>query len=68
MLNRLQPLEKEQLANLHNACMRILSKVGVVFHDAEALEIFKKHGFKVDGNKVCGLQIDLNIIRLNSNF
>ena len=51
MLNRLQPLEKEQLANLHNACMRILSKVGVVFHDAEALEIFKKHGFKVDGKK-----------------
>ena len=45
MLNRLQPLEKGQLATLHNACMKILSKVGVVFHDAEAVEIFKKHGF-----------------------
>ena len=52
MLNRLQPLEKGQLATLHNACMKILSKVGVVFHDAEAVEIFKKHGFKVDGEKV----------------
>jgi trimethylamine--corrinoid protein Co-methyltransferase len=52
MLNRLQPLENGQMATLHNACMKILSKVGVVFHDAEALEIFKKHGFKVDGEKV----------------
>ena len=52
MLNRLQPLKYEQLTTLHNACMKILSKVGVVFHDAEALEIFKKHGFKVDGKKV----------------
>ena len=49
MLNRLQPLENEQLATLHNACMKILAKVGVVFHDTEALEIFKEHGFKVDG-------------------
>ena len=52
MLNRLQPLEKGQLATLHNACMKILSKVGVVFHEVEALETFNKHGFKVDGEKV----------------
>ena len=32
--------------------MKILSKVGVVFHEAEVLEIFKKHGCKVDGEKV----------------
>ena len=51
-MNRLQPLENGQLVTLHNACMKILSKVGVVFHEAEALEIFKKHGFKVDGEKV----------------
>ena len=51
-MNRLQPLENGQLAMLHNACMKILSKVGVVFHEAEALEIFKNHGFKVDGEKV----------------
>ena len=52
MLNRLQLLENEQLTTLHNACMKILSKVGIVFHEAEALEIFKEHGFKVDGEKV----------------
>ena len=52
MLNRLQPLENGQLATLHNACMKILYKVGVVFHEAETLEIFNKHGFKVDGEKV----------------
>lgn len=51
-MNRLQPLENGKLAILHNACMKILAKVGVVFQDAEALEIFKKHGFKVDGEKV----------------
>ena len=52
MLNRLQPLDNRQLATLHNACMKILYKVGVVFHEAETLEIFNKHGFKVDGEKV----------------
>jgi trimethylamine:corrinoid methyltransferase-like protein len=36
-MNRLQPLENGQLATLHNACMKILAKVGVVFHEAEAL-------------------------------
>ena len=44
MLNRLQPLDNRQLATLHNACMKILYKVGVVFHEAEALEVFNKRG------------------------
>ena len=52
MLNRLQPLSEEQLATLHSACMRLLSKVGIVFQSAEAIEIFKHHGFAVDGRTV----------------
>ena len=49
MLNRLQPLDNGQLATLHNACMKILSKVGVAFHDAEALEIpLLSHHFKME--------------------
>lgn len=52
MLNRLQPLNDGQLATLHHACMEILSRTGVVFHEPEALEIFKANGFGVDGQKV----------------
>jgi len=51
-MNRLQPLEKEQIQTMHNACMRILNKVGISFNDPEALEVFKHHGFKTDGSKV----------------
>ncbi|MCG8563533.1 MAG: trimethylamine methyltransferase family protein [Desulfobacterales bacterium] len=52
MINRLQTLSPEQVQTLHSACMDILSSVGVRFCDAEALEIFETHGFKVDGETV----------------
>jgi trimethylamine---corrinoid protein Co-methyltransferase len=52
MKNRLQPLGKVQLQTLHNAAVSILSKVGVVFRDAEAIKIFKSHGFRVSGESV----------------
>ena len=52
MLNRLQPLTKEQIQIIHNACMHVLSNIGIIFHDAEALQIFKGNGFKVEGKKV----------------
>jgi trimethylamine:corrinoid methyltransferase-like protein len=32
--------------------MKILAKNGIKFTDAEAIEIFKNHGFKVDQNQV----------------
>ena len=32
--------------------MRILSETGVVFKLSEAIDIFKEHGFKTDGDKV----------------
>ena len=32
--------------------MRILNTIGVSFNDPEAIEMFKTHGFKIDGNKV----------------
>ena len=43
----------EELNTLHNASMRILEKVGIAFHEPEAIEIFKKHGVKIDNNIVC---------------
>lgn len=51
-LNRMQLLDQEQVEKLHNSCMEILASVGIVFHDPEAVEIFKHNGFQVDGNKV----------------
>ena len=52
MGNRLQPLTKEQVNTIHNAAMRILWETGVAFKLPEAVDIFKEHGFKTDGDTV----------------
>ncbi len=52
MHERLQVLTVEEKDRLHNAAMSVLGRTGVVFHNREALEIFKQHGVKVDGKKV----------------
>lgn len=52
MTHRMQKISDEALNKLHNASMRILEKVGVAFHEPEAIEIFKKHGSKIDNNIV----------------
>lgn len=51
-LNRMQLLDQDQVEKLHNSCMDVLATVGMVFHDSEAVEIFKENGFQVEGNKV----------------
>lgn len=48
----MQSFTDEELNKLHSASMEILKDVGVAFHEPEAVEIFKKHGIKVDGNTV----------------
>lgn len=45
-------LSKEQLQILHEQSIDILEKKGCFFESDEAIEIFKKHGFKVEGNIV----------------
>ncbi|MCG8616203.1 MAG: trimethylamine methyltransferase family protein [Desulfobacterales bacterium] len=52
MQNRLQPLNPEQIEIIHSAAMRILSRVGVAFKEPEAVDIFKQHGFKTEGEIV----------------
>lgn len=52
MFDRLQTFTKEEMARIHDAAMEILRDVGVAFHEAEALEIFKQHGAKVEGDVV----------------
>lgn len=52
MYERMHLLTKDDLNKLHNATMEILKDVGIAFHEQEALEIFKNHGVKIDGNVV----------------
>jgi len=48
----MQTLTDRELNTLHDASIEILRDVGVRFHEPEAVEIFKKHGIKTDGNTV----------------
>lgn len=52
MNSRVQQFTKEELNRIHNATLRIWDEIGVAFREQEALEIFKKHGVKVDGEVV----------------
>lgn len=50
--SRLEFIGKEDYTRIHEASLKILAETGVAFHDDEALELFKKHGAKVDGHVV----------------
>ena len=52
MTVRMQNYSEKELAHIHDASMDLLKNIGVGFKDDEALSIFKKNGFKVDGNTV----------------
>ncbi len=50
--DRLQPLSARDLNKIHCATVDILGNVGIAFDSPKAVDIFKEHGFKVDGKKV----------------
>lgn len=52
MYERMNILTKADFEKLHEFTLRIFKEIGVAFHSSKALDIFKKHGIKVDGNKV----------------
>ena len=52
MYDRMQTFSPEQLTKIHDTSMEILRDTGVAFNEDEALEIFAKNGFKVDGKVV----------------
>lgn len=52
MFTRMQTLTSEQIDQIHQASMAILSRTGVIFNDDECLDIFKKSGVKIDGKTV----------------
>jgi trimethylamine--corrinoid protein Co-methyltransferase len=60
MYERMQILTEADQSKIHLTTMDILRDIGINFYEPEAVEIFKRHGFKVDGNTV---HIDENQIR-----
>ena len=52
MHDRMQTFTDGELTKIHDAAVHILKTVGARFDDAEAIDIFKKAGLKVDGNIV----------------
>ena len=47
-----KPLSEKNIVTIHEASLRILEEIGVKVALEEALQIFKKHGAKVDGEIV----------------
>lgn len=47
-----QRLGRDQITRIHDASMEVLSRVGVGFVAPEALDFFKRNGFRVDGTTV----------------
>ncbi len=45
-------LKEEELRALHQATLKVLSTVGVRFQSERAIEVFKQHGARVNGNMV----------------
>jgi len=52
MTDRMQVLTKEELGLIHDTSMEILADVGVRFNSSEVIEIFQRHGFRIDGKQV----------------
>ena len=52
MYDRMQTLTQEQMTRIHDAAMELLGTTGIAFNEDEALTIFKKNGFKVEGKIV----------------
>ena len=48
----LEPLNQEQLLQIHNASMAILEEVGVDFRDEVALQQWRAAGARIDGQRV----------------
>jgi trimethylamine--corrinoid protein Co-methyltransferase len=49
---RLPFISNTDINQIHDATMDLLENMGVAFHSADACEVFKRNGFKVDGRTV----------------
>lgn len=48
----IQVLTADDLDFIHASTLRVLGEEGVLFRNDEAIALFKKHGFKIDGYRV----------------
>lgn len=51
-MQRFQLLTENDITKIHENSLRILEEIGVIFNHEPALEVFKKHGAKVEGKTV----------------
>ncbi|MBU8850131.1 MAG: trimethylamine methyltransferase family protein, partial [Desulfobacterales bacterium] len=59
-MNRvLYNIDHKMLDQIHNASLELLADTGIRFPNKEALDIFKHHGFKTDGEMVFFLHQDI---------
>ncbi|MCV6593173.1 MAG: trimethylamine methyltransferase family protein [Silicimonas sp.] len=47
-----EPLDAEGVAAIHEGAMRVLEEIGIVFLNAEALDLFREAGCRVEGQNV----------------
>ena len=61
---------KSKLGRIHDATVKVLEETGVIFKSEEALEIFKRHGAKVDGEvvKISSRMLENAVDQSPSNF
>jgi len=52
MFDRMQSLSESDIKKIHDASMSILKEIGVYFDDEKVGELFKSHGYKVEGKIV----------------
>ena len=45
-------IDRAMLDQIHNSSLKLLKEIGIRFPNKEALEIFKRYGFKIDGEMV----------------
>ena len=50
--NWCQFLSPQNVEDIHETSMKLMQNVGVLFPDSDALAVFRKHGFRIDGQKV----------------
>ena len=52
MIDRMQAFTSEEIHRIHDASMEILADAGIKFNSADALALFRDHGFRTDDHRV----------------
>lgn len=52
MFHRMTGFSEAEINKIHDAVLEVLRDVGVAFREPEAVEVFKNHGFKTEGETV----------------